>query len=144
MEDYELWLRLAQRRALRWDPRPGAIIRKRPGSASGDLRRMASESLAILEPLLAPEALPPVSRGEARRRLGRLWHDLAYACLVEGDARAARSAALAAAARLPLSAKNYMYLVAASLPAAARQLLVEHARRSRLAAAAPGAGGRDR
>jgi hypothetical protein len=136
MEDYELWLRLARDRALRWEPRPGAIIRKRRGSASGDLRRMAAEAIEILTPLLEPGSRPPLSPAEARRRLGRLWHELAYACLVEGDGPGARAAAAAAAARLPLSVKNYMYLLTAALPRGARRALLAHARAA--------AGGRER
>jgi glycosyltransferase involved in cell wall biosynthesis len=124
MEDYDLWLRLARRHRLLFDARPGVVIRRRPSSASRDRRGMAEGSIRVLERQLA-EGLPPgaLSPWEARRRLGRLWHDLAYACLVDGDPRASRRAARRSAAHLPALGKNYMYLLASLLPGTLRNAL---------------------
>lgn len=124
MEDYDLWLRLARSHRLLFDQRPGAVVRRRPWSASRDRRGMAEGSIRVLDRHLA-EGLPPgvLSSREARHRLGRLWHDLAYACLIDGDARAARRAAVRSAAHLPLLGKNYMYLLASLLPGTLRNTL---------------------
>jgi glycosyltransferase involved in cell wall biosynthesis len=125
MEDYDLWLRLARRHRLWFDSRPGAVVRRRPASASRDRRGMAEQSIRVLERQLE-EGLPPgvLSAGEIRRRLGRLWHDLAYACLVDRDPRASRRAARRSAAHLPLLGKNYMYLLASLLPGRLRDALL--------------------
>ncbi len=117
MEDYELWLRLARHGRLLFDSRPGAIVRRRHGSASRDRRAMAEASIRIVEGVLA-EGLPAgvLTPAAARWRLGRLWHDLAYACLAEGDTRGARRAAWRSAGHLPGLGKNYAYLLASLLP----------------------------
>jgi glycosyltransferase involved in cell wall biosynthesis len=124
MEDYEFWLRLARRHRLLFDARPGVVVRRRPSSASRDRRDMAERSIHVLERQMA-EGLPPgvLSPREARHRLGRLWHDLAYACLVDGDPQGARRAARRSVAHLPLLAKNYMYLLASLLPGTLRNAL---------------------
>jgi glycosyltransferase involved in cell wall biosynthesis len=121
MEDYDLWLRLARRHRLLFDSRPGAVVRRRPGSASRDRRGMAERSLRVLERHLG-QGLPPgvLSPRETRRRLGRLWHDLAYGCLAERDSRSARRAARRSMAYLPMLGKNYIYLLASLLPARLR------------------------
>jgi glycosyltransferase involved in cell wall biosynthesis len=122
MEDYDLWLRLAARHPIAWDPRPSVVVRRRSGSASRNLKGMAREGLEVLA-RLERRGLPPgtVSAGELRRRAGRLWHDLAYACLAEGDLPAARRALRESVARLPLNPKNYMYFLAGTLPGRIRR-----------------------
>jgi hypothetical protein len=117
MEDYDLWLRLARRGRIWFEAAPAAIVRKRPGSASGDRRRMAECALRVLEDQIARGVSETVvSREELERRLGRLWHDRAYACLLEGDRSEAARSARRSLAHLPLLAKNYIYLVVAALP----------------------------
>ena len=61
-------------------------------------------------------ACPPLTPAELKRRLGALWHDLAYGCLLEDDGRGARQAALRSAARLPLKLKNYIYFLLGATP----------------------------
>jgi glycosyltransferase involved in cell wall biosynthesis len=132
MEDYELWLRLARQGSLRLDSRATVVVRKRPGSASRDLRGMAERSLEILEPYAA--AAPgdaTLSLRQWRERLGALWHDLAYARLLEGDAAGCRAAAVEALRRLPLGIKNYMYWVVSILPGPLRLAIVAGGRRRR-------------
>jgi glycosyltransferase involved in cell wall biosynthesis len=132
MEDYDLWLRLARDRRLVYEARPGLIVRRRRGSASGEWRRMAEGSLTVLERFLAagvPEGT--LTRGELRRRIGALWHDLAYACLVEDDLPAARNALARAIHRRPLRTKNWSYLAVSLLPAAFRRRLLARGRRAR-------------
>jgi hypothetical protein len=130
MEDYDLWLRLARRRPLVFDPRPGVLVRRRTGSASRDWRKVAESSLLVLERALdgdLPEGT--LSAPEKRRRLGRLWHELAYACLVEDDLPSARTALGESAVRLPLLAKNYIYFLSSILPGPARRAVFTRGRR---------------
>jgi glycosyltransferase involved in cell wall biosynthesis len=129
MEDYDLWLRLARRGPLAFDPRPGALVRKRAGSASRDLRAMAECSLRVLDRALE---VPPngsgLSAAERRVRLGRLWHDLAYARLMEGDTAGARVAVRQSLSRLPLFGRNYIYWISSFFPEAARRAVVARRR----------------
>jgi glycosyltransferase involved in cell wall biosynthesis len=120
LEDHEMWLRLARGGHLLWfDERAGILVRKRPGSSSRDRRGMAEAALEVLR-RETERGLPvgEVAGGALRRREGRLWHDLAYACLAEGDPRAARRALRRSIPRLPLLAKNYAYLLLGCLPPA--------------------------
>jgi glycosyltransferase involved in cell wall biosynthesis len=124
MEDYDLWLRLVRRHVLVFDARPGVVVRRRTGSASRDRRGMAEQSILVLERQMA-EGLPAdvLSPAETRHRMGRLWHDLAHACLTEHDPRASRRAARRSMGYLPLLGKNYMYLLASILPGRLLDLL---------------------
>jgi len=122
MEDYDLWLRLARDRQLVYDPRPSVLVRKRPGSASRDRRKMAEGSLAVIERHLAADGvLGQITRADLRARRGRLWHELAYACFVEGDIAAGRRAAFRSIALTPAHLKSYAHLFASYLPAGVRR-----------------------
>jgi hypothetical protein len=117
MEDYDLWLRLAARGPLWFEGRPSAIIRKRPGSASRERRSMADCAIRVLDEWLSCSAAEPtLTRRERARRLGRLWHDRAYACLIEADRVEAARSSRRALSHLPLHLKSYIYLVVAALP----------------------------
>jgi hypothetical protein len=125
MEDYDLWLRLADRRRPYYDDRPTVVVRRRRGSARASRRSMAECALRVLEPRLAAAVAAGVLREPERRaRLGRLWHDLAYAGLREADGKAARQAARRAIALLPGQAKTYMYLLAAVISPRASSLVL--------------------
>ena len=130
MEDWDLWLRMAGRHRLVYDPEPTVIVRRRPASASADLRAMAEDALLVLRSardhaLAAAPALEPA----LRRREGRLWHDLAYVRLVEGDLPGGRAALRESMARLPGNLKNYIYFLAGSLPAPLRRRIFARGRR---------------
>lgn len=131
MEDYEFWLRLVKRGAV-FESRPDVVIRRYGGNVSADRRRMAQGSLNVLDRFLkanpTDDAIVP---DELRRREGRLWHDLAYACLVEDDVDGARRAVVKSIRRLPGLAKNYVYYLACMLPRAMRHGLVYRGRRTR-------------
>lgn len=116
MEDWDLWIRLARRGPIRVVREPRIIVRRRPASASRDLRAMASCAITVAERALGSG----ITIGESERRalLGRLWHDLAYACLRSGDASGARRAAGRAIALLPGRVGNYMYWLAGLAPSA--------------------------
>ena len=119
MEDWELWVRLARRGRIRVIREPRVIVRRRPVSASRDLRAMASCAIQVARG--AMDAGVALTNRERRELLGRLWHDLAYACLRAGDARGARNAARHAIALLPRKAKNYIYWIAGLAPASLRR-----------------------
>ena len=126
MEDYELWLRIAAQHRLVFDASPGVIVRKRAGSTSRDRHAMAVRSIEILAPLLDDDGC--LTAGEKRRRLGALWHDLAYACLVEGDPAGARHAARRSLAYLPGRGKNYIYLGLTAVPRVVREAFLRAAK----------------
>jgi glycosyltransferase involved in cell wall biosynthesis len=132
MEDYDLWLRLARTGPAVFDPRPSVVIRRHRRNASRDWRRMAHGSLEVLGRFLdggVPEGT--IRPGELRRRLGLLWHDLAYAWLVEDRPAEARAALRQSVVRLPFKLKNYIYLVASAFPGAARRAVFARGRRIR-------------
>jgi len=155
-EDYDFWLRLARDRVVRFEARATVIVRRRRGSLSGGLRVMASTAIAVLERAM-PETMdvgggasgaPAGGAGDApagdrpspadlRRRFGRLWHELAYACLIEDDAVAARAALRQSIRRLPLHARNYIYWGMSLLPRPLRRGLFRDAT-SAGGASAPG------
>lgn len=132
MEDYDLWLRLARVGPMVFDPRPSVLIRRHRRNASRDWRRMAQGSLEVLERFLesgAPEGAIPA--GALRRRIGLLWHDLAYAWLVEDRPAEARAALRRSVPRLPFKLKNYIYLLASAFPGPARRAVFARGRRIR-------------
>jgi glycosyltransferase involved in cell wall biosynthesis len=119
MEDWDLWIRLASRGRIRIVREPLVVVRRRPGSASRDLRAMASCALEVTRRAL--DAGIAMDESERRALLGRLWHDLAYACLDADDARGARQAAWRAITLLPERVENYMYWLAGLAPSALRR-----------------------
>jgi len=125
LEDHEMWLRLARHGHRLWfDERPGVLVRKRARSMSRDRRRMASCALDVLRREIEHGVAETEAAARAiRAREGRLWHDLAYACLVENDPRAARHALYRAIPRRPFAMKNYAYLALSVLPAPFRARL---------------------
>jgi glycosyltransferase involved in cell wall biosynthesis len=122
LEDYDLWLRLARDRSLVFDRHPSVTIRRRPASASRDRRAMAEGSLEVLRRAQRDLPQAALSPGALRAREAQVWHELAYACLAEGDVPAARAAVLEAIRRRPLRLKNYLYLAACLWPAGARRV----------------------
>lgn len=114
-EDYDFWLRLAQRHRLVFDPDPGVIVRRRAGSASSDRRLMAESGLTVLRRAAAAAPAGSLSTRLINRRLGRLSHELAHACLVQNDVKAARVALVESIRRAPFMLKNYLYAAVAVL-----------------------------
>jgi glycosyltransferase involved in cell wall biosynthesis len=138
MEDYELWLRLARDRVLAVDSRPTVLVRKRRGSASRDLRQMAASSIRVLGRWTADRG-GPVDPSELRQRLGRLWHELAYACLLEDDLAAARHALRESRVRAPGIVKNHAYWIISWLPSVLRHALLDRGHHPGGAATTPSA-----
>lgn len=116
MEDYDLWLRLARDRALVFDRRASVVVRKRPGSASRDRRAMAAGAVEVLRRAGALGRGDRRAASALRAQEARVLHELGYACLVDGDRRAARAALWASISRRPLRLKSYAYLGASLWP----------------------------
>jgi len=110
MEDWDLWIRLTRHGPVRIEREPRIVVRKRPASASRDLRAMAECGLAIARRAVSAGAV--IEEADRRALFGRLQHDLAYACLLTGDRPAARRAAQNAIALQPSRLKNYLYWMA--------------------------------
>jgi hypothetical protein len=116
MEDYDLWLRLARDRTLVFDRTASVVVRKRPSSASRDRRAMAESSVEVLRRARVLGLGDAAATRALRAQEARVWHELGYACLVQGDRRAARAALRASIARRPLRWKSYAYLGASFWP----------------------------
>lgn len=114
MEDWDLWMRMARKGSIRVVREARIVVRRRPSSASRNLKAMAMCGRAVAQRALdAGTALDATGR---RSLLGRLNHDLAYACLREGDSPGARAAAARAIALMPGVASNYAYWIAGVAP----------------------------
>lgn len=111
MEDWDLWIRFAGHGRLHIEREPRIVVRRRPASASRNLRAMAECGLAVAHRAL--ESGIAIDARDRRALFARLEHDLAYACLKGGDARAARNAAGRAIALAPFRFKTYLYWLAA-------------------------------
>ena len=107
-------------------PKPVAPVVDRPFLRHQlDMLSAAGVGEVVFSVAYHPEQVEAI----VRRRIGGLWHDLAYACLVEGDVAAVRSAVKESRARLPLNLKNYIYLIAGNLPASVRRRIFARGRR---------------
>jgi hypothetical protein len=111
MEGWDLWLRLLLHGPIRVVREPRIIVRRRPASASRDLRAMAECGLAVAQRAIDAGAV--LEEKDRRALFGRLQHDLAYACLKAGDRQAARRAAQRAIALQPSQVTTYLYWLAA-------------------------------
>jgi hypothetical protein len=121
MEDWDLWIRLARSGPIRVLREPRILVRRRPASASRNLHAMATSALEVAGRAL--DAGTVIGEPDRRALLGRLSHDLAYACLHSGDAMGTRSAARRAIALHPGQATNYLYWLAGLFPSALLRLI---------------------
>ena len=121
MEDWDLWLRIARSGPVRVAREARIVVRKRAGSASRDLHAMAACGLAVARRAIA--AGVALDERDRRELLGRLTHDLAYACLRAGDAAGAREASRSAIALDPGRIDNYLYWLAGLAPPALRRFV---------------------
>jgi hypothetical protein len=119
IEDYDLWLRLAEIGDLAVGEPVTVWVRRRPGSDSADARGMAYYSL---ESLARYEDRGPALVGQVAwdRRRAALWHELAWGELASGSGRDARRALQQARRLGHRRAKHLAYWIASWLPAAAR------------------------
>lgn len=108
VEDYELWLRIARERVVRYIDRPLARYNLSPTSLSGNPRRMFDAVSAVLAKL---EQLYPEFRARygalADERRFDLRLDLAWTLLARGEHAAARREAWGAVRERPAAARAW-------------------------------------
>ncbi|MBK9385052.1 MAG: glycosyltransferase family 2 protein [Planctomycetes bacterium] len=108
VEDYELWLRIARERVVRYIDRPLACYNLSPSSLSGNPRRMFDGVSAVLTKL---ERHYPDFRarygGLADRRRFDLRMDLAWVLLERGERAAARREAWCAVRERPSASRAW-------------------------------------
>ncbi|MCK6480548.1 MAG: glycosyltransferase [Planctomycetes bacterium] len=104
--DWDMWLRVALRHRVLFDPVPSALMRRHDDQMIADQGRMAEGLLRVMEGNLrrleagAPDRAPAARRAMARqylRRARRLWGE---GRAEEAEAKAARAVALDPSARL--------------------------------------------
>jgi glycosyltransferase involved in cell wall biosynthesis len=77
VEDYELWLRLAQEHQFCMVPDSLTLYERQPDSLSRNVAAMLMAETEVLEPLL-DRKLTPSQRASLKKRLARTYFDLSY------------------------------------------------------------------
>ena len=123
IEDYDLWLRLAEIGDMAVGEEITVWVRRRPRSDSSDARGMAFHSL---DSLARYEDRAPALVGQAAwdRRRATLWHELAWGELLSGSGRAARRALLQTRRLGNRRTRHLLYWAASCLPTALRRGLM--------------------
>lgn len=86
VQDYELWLKVAQVSQLAYLDEPLTVIRLHPDQGTWDRRRMLGDEAELLERIAADVERTPVFR----ERMARLYDSLGVAHLDAADLRSAR------------------------------------------------------
>ena len=123
IEDYDLWLRLAEFGDLAVGEQVTVWVRRRPESDSSDARGMAFHSLDALA-RYEDRAAALVGQAAWDRRRATLWHELAWGELARGGGRAARRALREAGRLGDRRARHVFYWAASWLPAGVRAALM--------------------
>lgn len=84
MEDYDMWCRLTEQGEAAVSQEAGIFVRRRPQSASSDVRGVARHSLDILSRYASRIEAIGVDPEAWRQRQAALWHDLAWGELAYG------------------------------------------------------------
>lgn len=130
IEDYDLWLRLAEIGDMAVGEEITVWVRHRPDSDSSDARGMAFHSLDAIA-RYEDRAPALVGRATWDRRRATLWHELAWGELHSGSGRAARRA-LVEARRLGVRrTEHLLYWAASWLPGMVRTKLMRARRAAR-------------
>lgn len=119
IEDYDLWLRLAEIGDLAVGEPVTVWVRRRPRSDSSDARGMALHSLDALSRY---DDRAPALVGQAAwdRRRATLWHELAWGELAGGHGAAVRRALRQARRLGDRRARHVFYWAASWIPAGVR------------------------
>ncbi len=118
VEDYDMWLRIAEVAEIGIVPEPLASWRERPGQMSRNRDRMLEQEVVVLGAAL--ERRPDLRRllgYRVRRRFARLYDESGWRDLDEGSLRPALAKFLRALAHDPAWAKPYRHVLAAGLAA---------------------------
>jgi glycosyltransferase involved in cell wall biosynthesis len=91
VEDYELWLRLAQEHQFYMVPDSFTLYERQPDSLSRNVAAMLRAEIEVLEPLLE-RRLTTSQRANLKKRLARTYFDLSYE-MRDSDGRQAVSLA---------------------------------------------------
>ena len=135
LEDYDLYLRLAARHPVVFQPQPVARYRIHEGNLSHDREALLAEWVAVLERLLDDPALPAAARAIVLTQRGKRCADSAWQAARRGDAAMARQWLVRAGRCCPARDKVRVRLVARlveSVPALARWALLTGLPRRRL------------
>jgi len=127
IEDYDLWLRLAELGDLAVGEQVTVWVRRRPQSDSSDARGMALHSLDALA-RYEDRAAALVGQTAWDRRRAMLWHELAWGELLSGGGRAARRAVWEARRLGDRRMRHVLYWAASWLPAGARAAVMQACR----------------
>jgi len=121
-EDYEAWLRLAQRGRFLHLPQPLVSYRLHPGQATQQAARLNVGRIQARELFLqrCPQAAQALGSALVRETMARAALDLGYASLCSGDLAAARWILRRGLAYVPFSAPLLVTLGKSFLPAALR------------------------
>jgi glycosyltransferase involved in cell wall biosynthesis len=119
VEDYDLWLRIAELAEIGFVAEPLACWRDRPGQMSRDRDRMLRCEVEVLEAALArrPDLRRSLGKRVVRRRFARLHNHAGRHDLRDGRLGPALGKFLDALRRDPLWRKPYRNLVAVGLAA---------------------------
>jgi glycosyltransferase involved in cell wall biosynthesis len=122
VEDYDMWLRIAEVAEIGFLPEPLASWRERAGQMSRNRDRMVEHEARVLEAALArrPDLRRTLGR-RVRRRFARLQDENGWYDLSEGRLRPALVKFLRALRHDPTWGKPYRHLVATALAAAGRR-----------------------
>lgn len=126
-QDYDLWLRLAERCEFAFVPQPLVVYQRREGSLSDQDLLMAAEELEVLSRTYKRAAV----RG--RRTRERLWScafDLGYRHMCRGDGSSARRYLARAVATCPNRSRPWLLWAASWLPRPMFDGLRRHTRRT--------------
>jgi len=118
VEDYDMWLRIAEVSEIGFVPEPLASWRERAGQMSRNRERMLESEVRVLEAALARSPDLVLRLGaRVRRRFARLHDESGWFDLVDGRDRAALRNFARAIRFDPLWEKPYRHLLATALAA---------------------------
>lgn len=116
-EDYDLWLRVAQRADMALIDEPLADVRRRPEqlTAAGNALVVAANAVTVVE-RHAAAAAARMSKPAVQSRLADTYRALAHTALVAGQPRRARAALRASASHGGVDARLVAYLLWSLVP----------------------------
>lgn len=118
-EDYDLWLRLAERYRFGYVDAVAVCYRIRPGQLSDNVEQRYLDDIALLKEWV--ERVPGWSQKTpvVRRRFGALYFRLGRRCLKAGAPAKARLYLMHGLGYRPIDARTWLFVLLALLPAAA-------------------------
>jgi glycosyltransferase involved in cell wall biosynthesis len=109
-EDYDLWMRLAERHEAVCVPGIVGSYRMNANGLSRNFARLYETERLVVDRALARGARPEFQR-QRRRRLGQLYFEFGYDCLRAGQVQEARRRFLESLRFWPLGQRAWVYLL---------------------------------